>query len=238
MEGTHRKTRAAGRAHGERKVVRANEVGARLHRCPEAEPRDASPAHVEKRAKAPVVPCAERRIGRKAARGEHRCGRPEDAAPSVRILGRNARDASLRIKHEFPEGESLQDRHARIQSSVHHRETSRPVVGGDASSRIDAARNLADLVLESDAEALEPLECNIGLIAEDLDERGIGAPAARSQRLAVEEFRTVRDAQVALTLRVDGVEVEPVGHVVRGEQIARAVEEHDPGTPLGCGQSG
>ena len=67
------------------------------------------------------MPCAERRIGRKAARGEHRCGRPEDAAPSVRILGRNARDASLRIKHEFPEGESLQDRHARIQSSVHHR---------------------------------------------------------------------------------------------------------------------
>lgn len=184
------------------------------------------------------MPCAERRIGRKAARGEHRCGRPEDAAPSVRILSRNARDASLRIKHEFPEGESLQDRHARIQSSVHHRETSRPVVGGDASSRIDAARNLADLVLESDAEALEPLECNIGLIAEDLDERGIGAPAARSQRLAVEEFRTVRDAQVALTLRVDGVEVEPVGHVVRGEQIARAVEEHDPGTPLGCGQGG
>lgn len=110
------------------------------------------------------MPCAERRIGRKAARGEHRRGRREDAAPSVRILGRNARDASLRIKHEFPEGESLQDRHARILSSVHHRETSRPVIGGDASSRIDAARNLADLVLESDAEALEPLECNIGLI--------------------------------------------------------------------------
>ena len=66
------------------------------------------------------MPCAERRIGRKAARGEHRRGRPEDAAPSVRILGRNARDASLRIKHEFPEGESLQDRHARIQSRMQH----------------------------------------------------------------------------------------------------------------------
>ena len=73
---------------------------------------------------------------------------------------------------------------------------------------------------------------------QECEKNGIGAPAARSQRLAVEEFRTVRDAQVALTLRVDGVEVEPVGHVVRGEQIARAVEEHDPGTPLGCGQSG